>query len=455
MASKRPPINELNDRNWNDEELPEEAGRFESASVEVLKTRTIKKARRRNPESGTSGAFKGFTGLIPSSGSSSSLVGSSLIGSPLANGRDSLIPNCSGTESLAFTNTSFTTGNSRANTNGSDRSPAAPATISVCESKPELELGTTHEASPGEDGLSIEYKHHLRSLNCAVRDWISSHVDRNPLCDFTPVFHDYEKHLAAIEQQYGKKPQKKTDLSTFRFGQVDESGSKASSKFSFCLALKGKEKPSGISSINLSAEKKIPTIGQTSIPITDEPGSKTLPPNFSFVKDGSNSSTSPLVSFTPKLQPFTFSTTSIQKPSTPGNHELHDGQDEEENTEPPKPIVNQVKEEEAFYSKKCKLFYKKDGEYREKGIGILHLKPVGEKTQMLVRADTNLGNVLLNIILQNSLPCSRTGKNNVLIVCVPNPPIDEKGASVSMLIRVKTAEEADELHRLITEKKDI
>uniref|UniRef100_UPI00358EE6B0 nuclear pore complex protein Nup50 n=1 Tax=Myxine glutinosa TaxID=7769 RepID=UPI00358EE6B0 len=459
MASKRPPINDLNDRNWNDEELPEEAGKFASASAEVLKSRTIKKARRRNPESsGTSRAFKEFTGLLPSLGSSS-MFGSSLISSPLANGCAGLTPsfsNCSGTESSAFAKTSFTTGSSTANTNGSGKSPATLATISVCESEPEPELGMTCEASPGEDSLSTEYKHHLRSLNCAVRDWISSHVDRNPLCDLTPVFHDYKEHLAVIEQKHGKKHQKKTDLSTFYFGKLNASGFKASNNFSFSFALEGKDKPSGISSFNLAAEKKSPSIGQANIPKTgDDPGSTTLPPTFSFVRDGSNDGTSPLISFTPKSQPFTFSTTSTQKPSTPGDNVLQEGQDEEENTEPPKPIVNQVNEEKAFYSKKCKLFYKKDGEYREKGIGMLHLKPAGEKTQMVVRADTNLGNVLLNIILQSSLPCSRTGKNNVLIVCVPNPPIDEKGASVSMLIRVKTAEEADELHQLITEKKDI
>lgn len=41
---------------------------------------------------------------------------------------------------------------------------------------------------------------------------------------------------------------------------------------------------------------------------------------------------------------------------------------------------------------RCKLFYKKDNEFKEKGVGTLHLKPAGnEKTQLLVRADTNLG----------------------------------------------------------------
>lgn len=54
-----------------------------------------------------------------------------------------------------------------------------------------------------------------------------------------------------------------------------------------------------------------------------------------------------------------------------------------------------------------------------------------------------------------SMPCTRVGKNNVMVVSVPNPPIDEKnpGAPVPLLIRVKTAEDADELHKTLEEKK--
>lgn len=44
---------------------------------------------------------------------------------------------------------------------------------------------------------------------------------------------------------------------------------------------------------------------------------------------------------------------------------------------------------------RCKLFYKKDSEFKEKGVGTLHLKPTAnQKTQLLVRADTNLGGYL-------------------------------------------------------------
>ena len=56
-------------------------------------------------------------------------------------------------------------------------------------------------------------------------------------------------------------------------------------------------------------------------------------------------------------------------------------------------------------------------------MGMLYLKAVdGGKTQLLVRADTNLENVLLNILLSPQIPTTRVGKNNVMLVCVPNPP---------------------------------
>lgn len=55
---------------------------------------------------------------------------------------------------------------------------------------------------PAQSG-SREYSRQLTALNCSVRDWISKHVDDNPLCDLNPIFRDYERHLASIERQYG------------------------------------------------------------------------------------------------------------------------------------------------------------------------------------------------------------------------------------------------------------
>ena len=46
-----------------------------------------------------------------------------------------------------------------------------------------------------------------------------------------------------------------------------------------------------------------------------------------------------------------------------------------------------------FFPNRCKLFYKKDEGWAERGVGNLFLKPCGEKTQLLIRADTSIGNL--------------------------------------------------------------
>ena len=98
-----------------------------------------------------------------------------------------------------------------------------------------------------------------------------------------------------------------------------------------------------------------------------------------------------------------------------------------------------------------------DKAFKDKGVGYLHLKPVPdtEKTQLIIRADNALGNILLNIILNPALPIGRQGKNNVTIACVPNPPVsdDLEGKVVPLLVRVKTGEDADELKELLNNKK--
>ena len=84
---------------------------------------------------------------------------------------------------------------------------------------------------------------------------------------------------------------------------------------------------------------------------------------------------------------------------------------------------------------------------------MLSLKKVENKTQVLLRNDTALGKILLNIFLGEATPISRSGKNNVILMSIPNPPVFTKNADgdnakpVSYLIRVKTSENADDLFK--------
>merc|ERR1719239_697107 len=57
---------------------------------------------------------------------------------------------------------------------------------------------------------SDEYLAHLKALNLQVTDWIKRHVTDNPLVLLSPVFQDYEKHLAELSVKY---PVQKTSSS--------------------------------------------------------------------------------------------------------------------------------------------------------------------------------------------------------------------------------------------------
>ncbi|XP_059182078.1 nuclear pore complex protein Nup50 [Centropristis striata] len=451
--AKRIADKELTDRNWDQEEEGEEAGTFLVASEDVLKSRAIKKAKRRNVgETEGSGTFKGFKGFsltAPAAG------GGSTAFSGFGNG--------GGFKGLS----GLTNGSSGAPSFGGFSAPAAstaapgltfnsPAPSSTKQTNGSVAAAASSPAPhSGSSGSSKEYSRQLTALNCSVRDWITKHVNDNPLCDLNPIFRDYERHLASIERQYGAgaaaaaDDDKKLTASATATpppppaaaASSSSSAPPASTLFSF----------SKNTTENSAVAAAAPLGGGVTFNFGQKVDSSVLgslaaPPSFSF----SSSQTSSLFGAPGAAAAVSFSG------KKPEDARPADENGEEESEEPPKPEVKEVKEDDAFYSKKCKLFYKKDSEFKEKGVGTLHLKHIEDgKTQMIIRADTNLGNILLNILLQASMPCSRLGKNNVMVVCVPNPPVQDQNPEgpVPLLIRVKTAEDADELHKTLEEKK--
>ncbi|XP_063302804.1 nuclear pore complex protein Nup50 isoform X2 [Pelobates fuscus] len=442
--AKRVADKELTDRNWDQEEEAEDAGTFSVASQDILKSREIKKAKRRNPgsESESSGAFKGFKGLVPSS--SSSGVSLTTFGNGSGFKPTSLLSNGSSTLSTSlFVNLTSTTNTKPALGSLFANGPLpthGAGSSSTAKTNGEGLLSTS--GLPPNKSSNSDYSKQLSSLNCCVRDWIVKHVNTNPLCDLTPIFKDYEKHLSNIEQKFGSS----TDSGSESDGTAKPSQNLTTPSFAAlkssneCTVSVNKESASDKQE---NKQQSVPTFnfGQK---VDSSAFTSTAPIGFSFSaglfgKDlKSGATTSP---------------TSVQPTESKNGGDAGAAEEEEE---PPKAVIQEVKEDDAFYSKKCKLFYKKENEFKEKGVGTLHLKPVAnDKTQLLIRADTNLGNILLNIFVQPSMPCSRTGKNNVMIVCVPNPPIDEKNPTVpiTMLIRVKSAADADELHKILLEKK--
>ena len=111
---------------------------------------------------------------------------------------------------------------------------------------------------------------------------------------------------------------------------------------------------------------------------------------------------------------------------------------------------SQDDDDTSLMSVRAKLFYKKAEEYTELGVGSLKVQSSnGDSVRLLLRNDTSLGKVLLNVRLTTDVPMSLT-KNNVIVVCPPNPPLGkEEDGAVTYLIRVKTAPLAEQLHTTI------
>ncbi|XP_076760676.1 nuclear pore complex protein Nup50 [Xylocopa sonorina] len=167
---------------------------------------------------------------------------------------------------------------------------------------------------------------------------------------------------------------------------------------------------------------------------------------FCFGQSSATSNTSTGFSFG-SVKPFSFGA-QVAKPEQPEESEGKDDEDEE----PPKAEFKPVKEEGAIYEQRCKVFIQKDGNFTDRGVGTLFLKPTpNDKTQLLVRAETSLGNLLLNTLLTESIPTKRMNKNTIMLVCLPKP--DSTPRPVPVLLRVKTDEDADALLEALNKHK--
>lgn len=136
-----------------------------------------------------------------------------------------------------------------------------------------------------------------------------------------------------------------------------------------------------------------------------------------------------------------------------------EGEEGEEEYEPPKPEASDVKEEGSVFEKRIKLYYfsEKEKKFSDRGVGNLFLKPInsGESTQLIVRADTSLANILLNVKLTKLFPITKLGAKDVSFICVPNPPIPnvDSKAPCKFLFKVKTEDDAKELLDKLNELK--
>lgn len=463
--AKRRATTELNRDNWDAEEEEERddlTGPFPVASPEGLQNRIIKKAKRSNLNTqsfdNAISPFAAFGGFAKSTSSTNPF-------NFLKNNvEDSNSITASPNKDDKKENGSSTISERKVTPKESTKSNAGKVVA-----KATTDSSTSHKPK---QTRSIEYYRQLQSLNESVMEWMSKHLSKNSCCDFTPVFNDYKKHLDTLNLTY---PIKSKEISQEESNSSEASSLRSENPFpkdadhnadhDFALVKNLKNEDETDYGANFKSNttntstfsfgcKRTPTATSSisSGPTTslkDDSAPEKQPFQFTFGLKNAQFGNTENSSFS---KPFSFASAPVDKTAP--------AESSDENAPeyvPPKNDFVPVKEEDAFYSKRCKLFFKKDDSYVERGIGTLHLKPADSKTQLLIRAETSLGNILLNILLNDSLPMSKTGKNNILLVCVPNPPLDAKKAdskeAIPMLIKVKTSEDADELLEILNKHK--
>ncbi|PAA70466.1 hypothetical protein BOX15_Mlig008447g2, partial [Macrostomum lignano] len=469
--SKRNPTSELNHENWDQEDEKEDAGRFKTASQDVLKGREIRVAKRRAHDSegkGTGGLFKSFTGFT---------------------GFGAQAASATTAPSLAF--------------NFSANATAATTTDSLAASSTTT---TAKSATPAADPNAAHLAQ-LKALNQSVLRWIQSHVADSPYCVLTPVFRDYERHLADIERRHPYVESSATANSSTGTAAA-AAVTPTTTSTTLAAPLKASTSPAkfNFSAATTSTAASAPTTAAT----TATTMTPAMPATFSFnsqqpqkpVTDGAattatfffgasaKSTTASSTSTTTTTATLATSTTGLTTASSgftgfkfnsgpgaalpqqpPGGLSLFglggfaaasaaaasssQEEQEDEEYEPPKPETREIREDGAVFSQKCKLFYMAAGEakqWKEKGVGCVHVKPAeaegGSRAQLIVRADNTLGTIMLNTLVTKDMKLS-VAKNNLSLACPPNPPMPKSANDdrriVPFLVRLKTEADAKEL----------
>ncbi|XP_055301146.1 nuclear pore complex protein Nup50 [Sitodiplosis mosellana] len=403
--AKRRPDQQLTQNNWDEELERDEVGQFQKADESEMKQRVIRVAKRRIRSDETDGNESSAKPVSVFSGFSLLSNKSSTLGSDAAPSKPM-----------------FSFGSSF-----SSQPPAASAPFSASSSVTTPSFGGQLKV---DDSKSSEFVTKLKELNDAVLSCIKGHIESGQACILTPIFKDYEKYVKELEGK-NKNATAESPAKTNHANSTASTAPTASFSFSFNVP-----KPT----TTADAESTTASIAASSIVVAPTQSSSATP-MFSFGK--------PSTTFGTGSSGFSFSS-AIQttKPAesdkkTDGGTNGNTENAEDEDDEPPKVEYKPVVEDESFYSKRCKVFVKDAGDYKDRGTGTLYLKNVkDDKVQLIVRADTNLGNILLNILLSSASPAKQL-KNNVVLVCIPTPESEPKPKSV--LIRVKTQDDAKEL----------
>lgn len=149
-------------------------------------------------------------------------------------------------------------------------------------------------------------------------------------------------------------------------------------------------------------------------------------PTFNFGASGSSFSFKPLQQQNDNKPFFTFgsnppSVTPISDQSKNAETEKSKNEEDDED-QPPVVYFTPIKENDAIFESKSKLYCLKNGKYEEHGIGQLYIKPVDDKkVQLVMRNDSALGTIMVNTLLNNTVNFTKRNPKNVQLTCVLDP----------------------------------
>ncbi|XP_076236110.1 nuclear pore complex protein Nup50 [Calliopsis andreniformis] len=323
-------------------------------------------------------------------------------------------------------------------------------TTHTSEQAQSVQPSGSKESSPSEKKTDSSPFGGANVKSSASEQWASKKPFLVPVA-WTPERTKFGKISAGSKSVFGKT-EHTTDNSKSIFSNTEQTTNVSKSVFGNI------EQKTGSKSIfgNVSADKnpflsKPSTVSDNK---TEDQDTKSTSSTFNTTNTfcfGQSSTTSNTTGFSfGSAKPFTFGAQAV-KPQEPEEKTENEGKDDEDE-EPPKADFKPVTEEGAIYEQRCKVYIKKDGNFTDRGVGILFLKPTpNDKTQLIVRAETSLGNLLLNTLLTESIPTKRMNKNTIMLVCLPKP--ESSPPPVPVLLRVKTDEDADALLNALNKHK--
>lgn len=273
---------------------------------------------------------------------------------------------------------------------------------------------------------NISNNEQLFSFGNKSQDTNAKESSTNILKADKTVTEDTEKDVETKLQQFSSEESKNTltgtngfKLGDFKFNNQSTSFTSKSPDFKFSDV---KTSPFSSNDKKMSSSEK-PVVCKT---LNTKPPfnfGSTLP-SFSFKSTEQNNS-KPFFSFGSKSPTLTFSSENLKTPQEPQNPK------DEDEDQPPVVNFTPIKENDAVFESKSKLFCFKNGKYEELGVGQLYLKPVDDKKiQLIMRNDSALGTIMANTLLNESVNFTKRNAKNIQLTCVLDPTKNTKPQTV-------------------------